>query len=471
MYSPSSGTSEEESKLGFAKLGAKACLDALTERDYVGIMTLGDNYEESIEITPRPHYDRIVSAIDRIEGGGGTIYSDAIERAGKALAALTNVEKKHIIMVTDGHPTDSDIEKYMARLEENAALGITTSIVGVKCDASAKATMKNVLVQCAGMSENDFYDISNLEELPTAMRESLNIPEIKDVNYTPFQPTVAVQTSITAGLDAADMPMLDGFYGVKIKKGATAILMAPFTPVYAQWQFGKGTVGTFACDLNGTWSEELIESSNGALLINNIVSALFPRDSVRYNDLEMAVEGDNYTTNLSIFTQMNEGETVEVTIISPRIEGGEVATVLYADHLNYSRMKFALKTPGVHVITAVKKAADGTVLAENTIYKSLAYSKEYDVFYDQQAAKQLSETIAAESDGVSIRDPWQVFENAAQYLHKEMNPKFLFLITALVLFLLEIAVRKFKWKWPHEIVHDRRAQEEIIRKGEKGRGL
>jgi hypothetical protein len=168
---------------------------------------------------------------------------------------------------------------------------------------------------------------------------------------------------------------------------------------------------------------------------------------------------------------MNEGETVEVTIISPRIEGGEVATVLYADHLNYSRMKFALKTPGVHVITAVKKAADGTVLAENTIYKSLAYSKEYDVFYDQQAAKQLSETIAAESDGVSIRDPWQVFENAAQYLHKEMNPKFLFLITALVLFLLEIAVRKFKWKWPHEIVHDRRAQEEIIRKGEKGRGL
>lgn len=471
MYSPSSGTSEEESKLGFAKLGAKACLDALTERDYVGIMTLGDNYEESIEITPRPHYDRIVSAIDRIEGGGGTIYSDAIERAGKALAALTNVEKKHIIMVTDGHPTDSDIEKYMARLEENAALGITTSIVGVKCDASAKATMKNVLVQCAGMSENDFYDISNLEELPTAMRESLNIPEIKDVNYTPFQPTVAVQTSITAGLDAADMPMLDGFYGVKIKKGATAVLMAPFTPVYAQWQFGKGTVGTFACDLNGTWSEELIESSNGALLINNIVSALFPRDSVRYNDLEMAVEGDNYTTNLSIFTQMNEGETIEVTITSPRIGGGEVATVLYADHLNYSRMKFALKTPGVHVITAVKKAADGTVLAENTIYKSLAYSKEYDVFYDQQAAKQLSETIAAESDGVSIRDPWQVFENAAQYLHKEMNPKFLFLITALVLFLLEIAVRKFKWKWPHEIVHDRRAQEEIIRKGEKGRGL
>lgn len=468
MYSPSSGTTEEESKLGYAKLGAKACLDALTERDYVGIMTLGDNYEESIEITPRPHYDRIVSAIDRIEGGGGTIYSDAIERAGKALAALTNVEKKHIILVTDGQPTDSDVEKYMARLEENAALGITTSIVGVKCDASAKTTMKNVLVQCAGMSQNDFYDIANLEDLPTAMRESLNIPEIKDVNYTPFQPTIAVETSVTAGLDATDMPELDGFYGVKIKKGATAVLMAPYTPVYAQWQFGKGTVGTFACDLNGTWSAKLIESPNGAVLINNIVSALFPRDSVRYNDLELVAEGDNYTTNLSIFTQMNEGDTIEVTATSPQVGGEDQVIVLQADHLNYSRMQFSVKTPGIHTITAVKKAADGSVLAENTIYKTLAYSKEYDAFSDPQAAQQLAETIALESGGVVIRDPWQVFENAAQYLHKEKDPKFLFLITALMLFLLDVAVRKFKWKWPHEILRDKRAREEIIRKGEKG---
>jgi len=472
MYSPSDGTSEEESKLGFAKLGAKACLDALTERDYVGIMTLSDNYEESIEITPRPHYDRIVSAIDQIEGGGGgTIFSDAIERAGKTLAALTSVEKKHIIIVTDGQPTDHDVEKYTARLEENAKLGITTSIVGVKCDGSAKATMKNALVDYAGMTEDDFYDISNLEDLPTAMRESLNIPEIKDVNYTPFQPAVAVQNQITAGIEPTEIPELDGFYGLKIKKGATAVLMGQFTPIYAQWQFGKGTVGTFACDLNGTWSSKWIESSTGSLLINNIVTAIFPSESVRYNDLELEIEGDNYATTLSIFTEMMEGNVIEVTITSPQTGSDASVTTIHADHLNYSRIKFSVKTPGLHKITAVKKSADGTVLAENTIYKSLAYSKEYEVFHDREEAERLAASISAESGGVVIHEPWQVFENAVQKIHKTIDPKFAFLIISLVLFLLDIAVRKFKWKWPHEIIRDKRAKDEIAQRAEKGRKI
>ena len=472
MHSPNGDTPEEESKLGFAKLGAKACLDALTERDYVGIMTLSDNYEESIEITPRPHYDRIVSAIDRIEGGGGgTIYSDAIERAGKALAAMTGVEKKHIIMVTDGQPSDSDVEKYMARLAENAALGITTSIVGVKCDSSAKATMKNVLVQYAGMTEDDFYDIDNLTDLPTAMRESLNIPEIKDVNFTPFQPTIAVQTPITADIEESEMPILDGFYGMKLKKDATAVLMGQFTPVYAQWQFGKGTVGTFACDLNGTWSSDWIGSSVGASLVNNMVTAIFPRESVRYNDMELVLEGTNYTTNLSIFTQMDEGDTIEVTITSPQPGNDEWITVLQADHLNYSRMRFSIKTPGLHTITAVKKNAEDIILSENTTYKSFSYSKEYDVFYDADAAAQLAASIAAESGGVEIQEPWQVFENASEYIHKVIDPKVVFLITALSLFLLDIAVRKFKWKWPHEIIHDRRVKAEIAGNAKKGRNV
>ena len=53
----------EDSKLYYAKLGAEACLDALTERDFVGIMSLGDSYSEELELTPRPYRAKILSAI------------------------------------------------------------------------------------------------------------------------------------------------------------------------------------------------------------------------------------------------------------------------------------------------------------------------------------------------------------------------------------------------------------------------
>ena len=73
----------ETSKLYYAQQGAMACLDALTERDYVGIMTLGNSYTEEIELTPRTQREKILSAIDLIDDdesnlNGGTIFSRSL---------------------------------------------------------------------------------------------------------------------------------------------------------------------------------------------------------------------------------------------------------------------------------------------------------------------------------------------------------------------------------------------------------
>ena len=55
-------------------------------------------------------------------------------------------------------------------------------------------------------------------------------------------------------------------------------------------------------------------------------------------------------------------------------------------------------------------------------------------------------------------DPWAVFLNVAQYLHKVIDPRLVFAIIALVLFLLDLAARKFKFKWPHELVREYKKQ-------------
>ena len=445
-------------KLDYAKLGAEACLDALTERDFVGIMSLGDDYSEEIDLTPRPNRAKILSAIERIEGGGNTEFFSALEHAGKILGAKTGVEKKHIIIVTDGEPTDKT-DDYKQQIKENAEKGITLSIVGVQCYGEHQRNMKELLKNYAGMTDENFHAADDVSKVPEIMRKDLEVPAIKDVNYVTFQPTFGTTHIITSNIEEEDMPTLDGFYGVKAKEGAEVVIMGQYTPIYTQWKCGEGTVGTFACDLNGTWSTELINSPVGEVLINNIVQAIFPTKNIHPDEIDTVIDGENYSTIVSIFTDLEEGEYIELTITSPTEDGEQEVQTLTGDlATGYSRMTFAVKSPGLHEIKVEKKTEDGAVIATTTTYKALGYSKEYDLFRDTDAANQLLVDISEISDGIMIEEPSEVFDNVVKYIHNVINPKVTFVILALVLFLLDIAARKFKWKWPHEIIREKRAK-------------
>ena len=457
------GSPYEESPLYWAMQGATACLDALTERDYVGIMTLADAYSEELALTPRTRRDKILATIAEMEEAaingtlpsGGTLFSPALERAGKALAARSDIEKKHIIIVTDGAPSSGDKEAYQYWAQENAKLGVTMSIVGINATAGDQANMIDLLVNYAGRKESDFINVikGGYDELPITMRENLEVPEIKSVNYETFIPEIRTYNSVTNGIAQDQMPTLDGYYGVKLKPEATNVLMGTYTPIYSQWDFGNGRVGTFACDLNGTWSKDFVASETGKQLLNNIVYALFPTENVRAREVEATLMGDNYTTNLSIFTELAEGETIRVTVTSPtnrqQVFTGDKAS-------GYSRMTFATKESGLHTILVQKLDAQGNELAFTTVYKTLSYSKEYDAFADKTVAEALIRQLSADTNGQEILNPLQVFDNAVDYLHVVLDPRVPFAIIIIACFLLDIAVRKFKWKWPHELAQDRR---------------
>ena len=457
------GTPYDESKLYWAMQGAQACLDALTERDHVGIMTLADSYTEELTLTPRTQRDKILatiadleeSAIDGTIVSGGTIFSAALERAGKALAARSDIEKKHIILVSDAEPSSGDTELYQYWAQENAKLGITMSIVGINSSPEGQSRMIDLLVNYAGCDEDNFHAISQKDysKLPTIMREDLEVPEIKSVNYETFTPTINSYNAITNGILQADMPTLDGYYGVKLKPGATAVLMGRYTPIYSQWNLGNGRVGTFACDLNGTWSKEFLASEVGMKLLNNIIYDLFPTENIRATGIEASVSGDNYTTNLSIYTDLTENESVKVTVTSP---SGALQEFTANKETGYSRMSFAVKESGMHTIFVQKLGASGEEISSTTVYKTLSYSKEYDAFTDTDEALKLTESLTSASDGFLLTDPLQVFDNAVEYLHIVIDPRIPFAIIIIVCFLLDIVVRKFKWKWPHEIIRDRK---------------
>ena len=108
-------------------------------------------------------------------------------------------------------------------------------------------------------------------------------------------------------------------------------------------------------------------------------------------------------------------------------------------------------TPG-----AYETAADGSIIATTTIHKALSYSQEYNAFADKDVAAALIASIAKYGDGEVINTAYEVYDDATKYFDRTYDPRIPFIIIVIVLFLLDVAVRKFKFKWIHEIIRERK---------------
>lgn len=441
------------SPLSQAKEGARTCLDILSERDWVGVMTLESDYSEEAEIQPATQRPIIESKIASIVMGGGTVFTGAIEAAGRALASLKEVEKRHIILITDGDPADS-FDQYSSRIERNFnEFGITFSVVTI--NGSHKEDMEKAAAKGGGKH----YLVDRPADITGTLRDELTAPEIKEVEYKTFVPSVTMPGSpLMHGI--TELPALDGYYGTKAKKGADVILNGEYVPIYAQWKFGEGMVGSFMCDLNGIWSSKFMAGEGGITFINNVVNSLFPSENIRSSDIGVRIREDNYTNMMSIFTELKENESIRVTVESPLVGDGDNDLKKLTPNADegFSRLTFYVTKPGLHKVTVEKLGLNEEVVSTYSTYKVFSYSKEYDMFIDEEQCKVFMTELAGFGRGSAVESnsPWDVFKDFSEYLHRVVDPRLPLIIIALVLLLIDIAVRKFKFKWPHELIFEYR---------------
>jgi hypothetical protein len=497
-----SGSMAEEDNYGnnmldWAKAGAFSCIDLLTERDYIGVMTLDSTEATILDLTPQTQRSRISSAINSIkEAGGGTVLSGAVDRAGKALRTV-DVARRHIIVITDGGVSDMP-EHYeniiKGYYEEN---GTTLSIVGVNMSTSASDVIYKNMKQAAEWGHGQLY-VTTADQLIHEIGKDLTAPAIKQVNHETFSPIATnlaspIWKGVEFGTDVERNRLattLGGFYGVKPRTEAEVIMTGDYSvPVYAQWEYGNGMVGSFMCDLQKSeWSSAFMTSSAGKTFIRNVVNNLMPSESVRPSQISFNLTEDNYTNQLSVFTNLQDGQYVKGELIE-YVDGKEVshslnevtqgdaatlrqsacyvtAPLSAANH--YSRCDFVVRKSGVYKIRLSLCDKDGNVLKNNNdeniteeMYKSFAYSEEYDLVTKEEGetAYDKLQTVVTRGEGAIIQDlsaPVEVLDGFVTRIDKVYDPRILFMIIVIVLFLADVAVRKFKFKWPHEIIREYR---------------
>jgi Rieske Fe-S protein len=113
----------------------------------------------------------------------------------------------------------------------------------------------------------------------------------------------------------------------------------------------------------------------------------------------------------------------------------------------------------VYLITLNKLNAAGEVLATYQTYKQFSYSEEYNIALEQTETDLVASmySLAEKGNGnviVDLDNPLEIFENFVTSINQVYDPSMILIIIAICLFLLDVAVRKFKFKWIHELIAD-----------------
>lgn len=462
--SGNSDNAMEGTPLDYAVQGALGVLDALKTGDYCGVMTLESEYTEQIRVTPVSQKDAIRDAIRGVLDmgtDGGTQYVPAIERAGEALAAV-DVANRHIILVSDGEPFESR-EEFDDVLARNGERDITMSIV---CIGDGMSSAHEMLTDVCEVAGGEYYTIpiKDVAKVSTIILEDVKQNAILDIHYgEEMKVKIKDRTSILSGIMEKDIPFVTGYYGTRRKDGAVVPLTVDSVPFYAQWNYGKGKVGSLLSDVGGDWTENFVADATGQSILKNIITALMPTADIEPKDIRAELKEDNYTNRVNVFTKTNEGETLSVTV-NP--ESSEARSYYRARPITVTpsdantRFTFAVTCPGIYRIDVTKHDATGAVISKISLYKEFSYSAEYNVFPDETeiTAEEKMAKLAEDGDGIVAKDALDVFESLIKTLKRSFDPRLLFLIIIIVMFLLDIAVRKFKFKWPHELIAEYKAK-------------
>ena len=416
-----------------AKAAAKEGLKALDSRDFVGIVTFGINAKVALQITPGSERRKIESAIDKIDFEmTGTLYSPAMDKAGVLLGSVTKVNAKHIIFISDGSPSGGDTA-YTSKTENNKKAGITTSCISY---TGAVAVLEDIAA--AGGGKN--YVALNSAALAEAIRRDLSQKEIREFVYEDFTPEVGeFSSSVFSDVNTDNIPSLSGFFGTKLKKNAHSYIVGQYgQPIYAEWTYGKGKVGSFACDLNGFWSADFIADEAGKKLITNIIGGLFPLESVKEEQTEIVIDG------ATVYTKLGEGEKIGLKIEKPGDGSSEIFNEELADFSGSRKISFETLTAGVYKITAVKKNASGDIIEQKSVYKAFSYSKEYDPFLSQNDNEAFLGELAKSGNGSVVNSSDDVLKTLTLKYAVKKDPRAALAIIAVITLLADVALRKFK---------------------------
>ena len=439
----SSRSMQDASQLIMAKETAIQLLNMMAPQDNVIIISFSGDVSIVQRATPAAYKEELIQAINSIKPTQGTVIGAAM-RVAYELMNGQNFYEKRVMLISDGR-------SYTSANESDDAIAITaamytrariyTSVVNTNSQPGV-----DLLTRIKNAGHGNYYFVREPEEVKDVV--STDIAD--DLTQTVIEGDIPViiedyNDPLVSGM--TQLPNIGGYYYGSEKSSATVVLSVDYkkpsgsvvnVPIYSYWSYGNGKVTSISTSFSGNWIENWENDENGKEVYKRILSTNTPKERIDYPfNAIITFEGGEALLEI-IPGENNPDFVVDIEITSP---SGEV-TVNKIEYYNGSySMKYKVEDVGKYRV-GIKYSHGEQVFEASTVF-DFSYKNEYNSFelFDSAAlygAIGNNGKVIESGELVLVNDEDKIDTYVFYYTAQLM-------IAAIVLYLIDIIIRKIKW--------------------------
>ena len=432
---------QEGDNFGKAKNIAKQQIEKLNPDDYVCLMEFYSDVRIIQNLAPATNSYSIKEEINKLspKHGSSSAMGNALLTAYNIVTSDPNSYNTYktlfssikVLLISDGNISDANASLIAAKNAYDD-YGIVTSAYYV--GSGSNSYMNNITV--AGGGDQNLGNWAGAELIVDGRETSVKVNSSKD--------------DVLADINVGSIPNVSGYFVSNSKFSATTVLQlrhrrngndnnTSTIPLYAYWNYGNGKVSTFTSSFTGSWIESWEENGVGSMFFKNIVSSNLPDEKLNEPYiLDISVDG-KYANIILTPAERHFGTTANIVITSPN---NVISRRVMAFNSSYFYYEFDVVDAGRYNIEISYTYNNRTYNHTETL--CVPYKSEYDAFntfspsilknaLDGRGTVSMDGKLDLSNDDVEV----------TTYIVK-LTP--LLLIICVVLFVVDIAIRKLKWE-------------------------
>ena len=420
-------SSMEGKKIELARSAAIGVVENLRPEDYVGVLMFDNSFQWAVPIRKAEDKSLIKRLISGITPDGGTQIAPALNESYNRVKVL-NSTYKHIVLLTDGISEEGD----SLTLSRDAANNrVTISTVGLGQDVN-RAYLERIATNAKGKSYF-LNDPSGLEQiLLKDVKEHTGTTAIEK----PIKAVMRHPSDLLDKVDIASAPTLAGYVRFDLKPTADEILeVDEKDPLLVRWQYGLGRSAVFASDAKSRWAASWVGWNGFDRLWTNIFRDLLPHG--------------NESEAIARYDAADEELVVEYHLASQTSEPAAVPDLYVIGPGTFRKpMEVTRVSPGTYRARARIGVLEGLFrvrpLNETRAFPEVGLYRQESELADFGSNDLLLKSVALATGGRFNPPVEQLFDNGGHYTDSTLRLWPLLLALAILLNLIELAMRKWR---------------------------
>ncbi len=397
------GTGSANTKIDVEKAVATQIVGGLRAGDKIGVISFDFNshlISPLSVIEEKPDLNYIISTINCGGYSAGTFVSAGLIRAEDMLRSAKG--SKNIILISDGitqYPQNA-----VSRAKSMTSQGIKTYAVGVGFD-----TNRQFMQELALKGQGIYFEPTEAQRLNIIFSREYEEEETDTMGLLILDSNHFITKNL--GLSAK----VTGFNQVVPKTSARMLITTQNTnPVVSVWRFGLGRVAALTTDPE-TWAGQLLNKDNSKLITRTVNWAIGDPDRNKEFDVKLK---DSRIEDIAQINVISETE--------PVLEGFSFSKITK----NLYRASFVPKTTEFHDFFDASMAVN--------------YKREYE---DLGINPELIDLVSITNGRIFNKDNTTAIvefirENSRRKKIDEISYKWILVLTALSIFLIEVCIRR-----------------------------